>query len=61
MFKRRFQCGLGWNRVKYARRTITHVCFIALTLARSLGRCLGTRPIGLVFEQVPSDPANVNA
>ena len=29
MFKRRFQCGLGWNRVKYARITITHVCFIA--------------------------------
>ena len=37
--------------VKYARITITHVCFIALTLARSLGRCLSTRPICLVFKQ----------
>ena len=32
-----FQCELGWNKVKYARITITHVCFIALTLAGSLG------------------------
>ena len=40
MFKRCFQCGLCWNRVKYARITITHVCFIALTLAGSLGQCL---------------------
>ena len=37
MFYRRFQCELGWNKVKYARITITHVCFIALTLAGSLG------------------------
>ena len=36
MFKLHFQCGLGKNQVKYARITITHVCFIALTLARSL-------------------------
>ena len=57
----RFQCELGWNKVKYARITITHVCFIALTLAGSLGRCLNTRPIGLVFKQHPRDPANVNA
>ena len=28
MLMRRFQCGLGWNKVKYARITITHVCFI---------------------------------
>ena len=61
MFKRRFQCGLCWNQVKYARITITHVCFIALTLAGSLGRCLNTRPSGLVFKQLPRDPANVNA
>ena len=33
MFKRRFQRGLCCNQVKYARITITHVCFIALTLA----------------------------
>ena len=33
-----FQCTFGWNKVKYARITITHVCFIALTLAGSLGR-----------------------
>ena len=34
-----FQCKLGWNKVKYARITITHVCFIALTLVVSLGWC----------------------
>ena len=38
MFKQRFQCELGWNKVKYARITITHVWFIAITLAGSLGR-----------------------
>ena len=47
--------------VKYARITIAHVCFIALTLAGSLGRCLITRPIGLVFKQHSLDPANVDA
>ena len=39
MFEQRFQCELGWNKVKHARITITHVCFIALTLAGSLGWC----------------------
>ena len=38
MFKQHFQCKLGWNKVKYARITITHVCFIALTLAGVTGR-----------------------
>ena len=61
MFKRRFQRGVCWIQVKYARITITHVCFIALTLAESLGRCLNTRPNGLVFKQLPRDPANVYA
>ena len=42
MFQRRFQCGFGWTQVKYARITITHVCFIALTLAGSLGQCLNS-------------------
>ena len=37
MFKQPFQCELGWNKVKYARITITYVCVIALTLAGSLG------------------------
>ena len=63
MFKQRFQCELGWNKVKYARITITHVCLIALTLAGSLRCCwtlalsascsnsiLGTRQI-LVHEK----------
>ena len=49
------------NQVKYARITITHVCFIAFTLAGSLGQCLNTRPNRLVFKQLPCDPANVNA
>ena len=59
--KRRFQRGLYCNQVKYARITITHVCFIALTLAGSLGRYLNTRPDGPVFKQLRRDPANVNA
>ena len=61
MFWNRFQCELGWNTVKYVRITITHVCFIAITLARSLSRCLNTQTICLVFKQLPLDPANVNA
>ena len=61
IFKQRFQSALGWNHVKYARITITHVCFIALTLVRSLRQGLNTRPIGLMFKQLPWDPANVNA
>ena len=36
-------------------------CFIALTLAGSLSRCLNTRPYSLMFKQLPRDPANVNA
>ena len=61
MFYQRFQSELGWSMVNYARITITHVCFIALTLTGSLRRCSNTRPIGLVFKQHPRDPANVNA
>ena len=61
MFKQRVQCQLGWNKVKYAGIMITYVCFIALTLAGSLWRCLNTRPIGLAFKQHPRDLANVNA
>ena len=34
---------------------------IHVTLAGSFGRCLNTRPDGLVFKQLPRDPANVNA
>ena len=34
-----------------------HVCSTALTFVGSLGR----RPCGLVFKQLPRDPANVNA
>ena len=35
-----FSGALGWDQVKNARITITHVCFIALTLAGSQGTCL---------------------
>ena len=45
--------------VKYARITITHVYFINACGCR--GRCLSTKPIGLVFEQLPRDPENANA
>ena len=40
---------------------ITRVCSIAFKLAGSLGRCLNTQPIGLVFKQLPQDLTNVNA
>ena len=39
---------------------ITHVGFIALNVAAPLGRCLSTQPSGLLFQQLPWDPANVN-
>ena len=61
MFWQRFQCKFHWSKVKYARITITHVSFIALTLAGSLGRCLNTPPIVLMFKHLPLDTANVNA
>ena len=35
--------------------------FIAITFAGSPGRYLNTWPSGLVFKQLPRDPANVNA
>ena len=41
-FKQSFKCQFGWNKVKYAKIRITHVYFIALTLAGSLGRCLNS-------------------
>ena len=48
MFYRRFQCYLGWNqKKKYARKTITHIRFIALALVGTLGSCLNTRPSGI--------------
>ena len=40
---------------------MTYVGFKALTLAGSLGRSLKTQPYGLVFKQLPQNPANVNA
>ena len=61
MFKRRFQRSLGWNQVKYASISIEHVCFIALTLAGSLGRSLNTWPKQLRVQTMSSGPANVNA
>ena len=60
IFKRCSKCSFGWNQVEYARITITHVCFIVLTLAWSLRRCLNTQPHSLVFKRLPQDPANVN-
>ena len=41
-----------WLEIRLnARIMIIHVCFIALTLAGSLLRCLSTRPCGLMFKQ----------
>ena len=56
-----FSVRIWLNLFNYARITITHVFFIAFTLAGSLRRCLSTRPFALVFKQLPRDPANVNA
>ena len=56
-FSSQFAVGL----ISYARTTVTHGYFIAITFAGSLGRYLNTRPSGLVFKQLPRDPANVNA
>ena len=47
--------------VIYARTSIIHGYFIAITFAGSLGRYLNTRPSSLMFKQLPRDPANVNA
>ena len=46
-FSMRFKSGIS----KYARIKIIHGCFIALTFAGTLGR----------FQQLPRDPAIVNA
>ena len=53
--KLNFQSTVGWNQVNYTRITTTHVCFIALTLAMSLRRCLNTQPYGLGFKKLPLD------
>ena len=36
------------------------MCFRALTIARSPGSCLNTRPQGRVIKRLPRDPANAN-
>ena len=54
MFELCFQCDFRWNWVKYAI-TIAHVCFIALTHAGSLRRCLDTLPSNLMFKQLSQD------
>ena len=56
-FSSQFAAGI----VSYARTTIIHGYFIAITFAGSLGRYLNAWPSGLVFKQLPRDPANVNA
>ena len=56
-FSSQFAVGI----VSYARTTIIHGYFIAITFAWSLGRYLNTQPSGLVFKQLSRDPANVNA
>ena len=47
------QCEFGWNKIKYARITISIIFVIALTLDGSLGRYLSTLLIGLVFKRLP--------
>ena len=55
LFSSQFAVGI----VSYARTTIIHIYFIAITFAGSLGRYLNTRPSGLVFKQLSRDPANI--
>ena len=45
-------------RIWLEGKAITHVCFIALTLAGSLWRCLSTQPIELVFIHLSRDEAS---
>ena len=47
--------------VSYARITIIHGYFYAVTFAGSLERYWNTQPSGPVFKHLPGDPANVNA
>ena len=47
IFKQRFQCDVSRNRKN--ARIKKYVCFIALTLAWSLGKCLKTQPDGFLF------------
>ena len=54
-FSSQFAVGI----VNYARKTINHGYFIAITFAGSLGRYLNSRLSGLVFKQLPRDSANV--
>ena len=56
-----FSSQLAFGIVSYARTTIIHGYFIAITFAGPLERYLNTRPSDLVFKQLPRDPANVNA
>ena len=61
ILKRCFQTSLGRNQVKCASTAIIHVCFLALTIAGSLRRCLNTRHNGLMFKQHPRAQVSVNA
>ena len=61
MFLQHFQCEFGLDKVNYARITITPACFIAMTYAWSLWRCLNTWSINLVLPQLPGDSTYVNA
>ena len=56
-FSSKFVIGI----VSYARITTIHGYFITITFAGFIGRYLNTQPSGLVFKQLPRDPANVNA
>ena len=63
MFKQRFQCEFGWNKVTYAktttdRQTITYVCFIALTLIGLVFKHLARQM--LMHEKNMFDPYNNN-
>ena len=47
IFKQHFQCDVSRNRQNARKKK--YVCFIALTLAWSLGKCLKTQPDGFLF------------
>ena len=56
-----FSCNFTFGIVSYAGIMIIYGYFSTITFAGSLERYLNTIPSGLVFKQLPRDPANVNA
>ena len=57
---RKFSVRFGLKSGKICKNNDNTCFFIALTLTRSLRRCLNTQLGGLMFKQLPWDLANVD-